>query len=94
MEVVSAAFRRRWIGKGGLILWPRGSPDLTPIDFFFWGCVKNYVYMDIIRDLNRLKARTREAAQQVTRDVLQRVWQDIGYRLNICRVTNGTHMET
>jgi hypothetical protein len=30
--------------------------------------------MDKIRDLNRLKARIREAAEQVARDMLQRGW--------------------
>ncbi|KAJ8870126.1 hypothetical protein PR048_029138 [Dryococelus australis] len=29
---------------GGPIPWPPRSPDLTPLDFFFWGYVKNIVY--------------------------------------------------
>jgi hypothetical protein len=67
---------------------------LAASDFLFWGYVKNYVYMDKIRDLNHLKARIREAAEQVTRDMLKRARQEVEYRLDICRVTNGAHVET
>ncbi|CAF4928630.1 unnamed protein product [Pieris macdunnoughi] len=27
----------RWIGRGGTISWPARSPDLNPLDFFYWG---------------------------------------------------------
>lgn len=30
-------FPGRWIGRSGPIAWPPRSPDLTPLDFFFWG---------------------------------------------------------
>ena len=28
----------------GLHTWPQCSPDLSPLDFFLWGCIKNTVY--------------------------------------------------
>ena len=33
-----------WIGRRGSIVWPSRSPDLTPMDFFLWGVMKNKVY--------------------------------------------------
>lgn len=30
-----------WIGRGGPVLWPPRSPDLTHLDFFLWGYLKN-----------------------------------------------------
>lgn len=33
-----------WIGRNGTIAWPSNSPDLTPMDNFFWGYIKNKVY--------------------------------------------------
>jgi hypothetical protein len=33
-----------WIGKGGPLAWPTWSPDLNPLDFFLWGCMKSRVY--------------------------------------------------
>jgi hypothetical protein len=52
MEVLGTTFPGRWIGRGGSVLWPPKSTDLTPLDFFFWGYVKNFLYIDKIRDLN------------------------------------------
>jgi len=41
---------QRWIGRTGkeddaLMRWPPRSPDLTPCDFFFWGFVKDTVFV-------------------------------------------------
>jgi hypothetical protein len=33
-----------WIGNGAPIAWPPRSPDLTTLDLFVWGYVKNLVY--------------------------------------------------
>jgi hypothetical protein len=38
-------FPERWIGRGGYIPWPPRSPNLTPMDFSFWGFVKDSVYI-------------------------------------------------
>ncbi|XP_026828441.1 uncharacterized protein LOC113562655 [Ooceraea biroi] len=37
-------FANRWIGRGGPVGWPARSPDLTPLDFFLWGILKDMVY--------------------------------------------------
>jgi hypothetical protein len=50
----------RWIGRGGPIAWPPRSPDLTPLDIFLWGYVKNTVYQVKIND-QHMKACIRDA---------------------------------
>jgi hypothetical protein len=42
--VVDEKYPNRWIGRGGLVAWLPRSPDLTPMDFFTWGTVKDIVY--------------------------------------------------
>jgi hypothetical protein len=59
MEVFCATFPGRWAGRDGSILWPPRNPDMIPLDFLFWGCVNNYIYMDTVRDQNHLAARIR-----------------------------------
>ncbi|KAJ4434116.1 hypothetical protein ANN_16436, partial [Periplaneta americana] len=46
------------------------------------------------RDLEELKTRIREAAATVTENMLKRVWEEFDYRLDICRVTRGSHIES
>ncbi|GBM38431.1 hypothetical protein AVEN_33718-1 [Araneus ventricosus] len=37
-------FEEQIIGYGGFQEWPPRSPDLTPMDFFLWGYLKQQVY--------------------------------------------------
>ena len=38
-------------------------------------------------------APTGAALETVMQDMLQRVWQQLDYRLDVCRVTGGAHIE-
>jgi hypothetical protein len=69
---------QRWIGKSGPIASPPRSPDLTPLDFFLWGYVENTVYRVKINDLQRLKARIRDAVATETPNMLQATWNEVG----------------
>ena len=46
-------FPQRWIGRGGTTAWPPGSPDLTPMVFFYWGYIKDIAYCTPVWDLCR-----------------------------------------
>jgi hypothetical protein len=61
-------FPNSWIGRGGPISLPPRSPDLTPMDCFLWGYVKNCVYGEKILDLQHLRDRI----ATVTPDIIQR----------------------
>ncbi|GBM07586.1 hypothetical protein AVEN_230023-1 [Araneus ventricosus] len=48
-------FGEQIIGYGGFQEWPPRSPDLTPMDFFLWGNLKQQVYAarpPTLQDLN------------------------------------------
>jgi hypothetical protein len=92
-EFLDETFPQRWIGRGGWKQWPPRSPGLTPLDFYFWVYVKQIVYSVRIHNIQRLKQRIRETAAYVTPGVLGRVWQEMEYRFDVCRATNGTHIE-
>jgi hypothetical protein len=83
----------RWIGRGGPIAWPSRSPDLTPLDFVLWGYVKNIVYQVKINHLQHPRARIRDTVATVTPNMLQATWNEVGYRLDICRATKRAHIE-
>jgi hypothetical protein len=88
-EFLDETFPRRWIRKQ----WPPRSPDLTPLDFYFWGCVKQIVYSIHVHNIQHLKHRIWESAASVTPDVLSRVWQDLEYSLDVSLATNRAHTE-
>ena len=45
------------------------------------------------RDLPQLRQRIVEAVAANDRQMLQRVLQELDYRIDICRVTKGAHIE-
>ena len=45
------------------------------------------------RDLADLKARIMAAVKNTDAPMLRRVWQEIEYRIDVCRVTLGAHIE-
>ena len=75
-------------------LWPPRSPDLTTCDFFLWGYVKDNAYkLPLPQNVRELQDRIRAAVQTIDGNMLKRVWQELDYRIDICRVTRGAHIE-
>jgi hypothetical protein len=79
-DALDKHFPGRWIGRGGPISWPPRSPDITPLDFFLWGYVKDIVYKMQVRDIDQLKTRIRDAITTVDVRMLAQTWQEIEYR--------------
>ena len=70
------------------------SPDSTPCDFFLWGYVKGQVYVPPLpASIPEPKVRIRTAIETITADMLQTVWNELGYRAYVCRITKGAHLE-
>ena len=70
------------------------TPDATPCDFFLWGYVKDQVYVPpFLASIPELKVRIRTAIQTITADMLQTVWNELDYRVDVCRITKGAHIE-
>jgi hypothetical protein len=45
------------------------------------------------RDLPQLRKRILDAVAAIDRQMLQRVWQELDYMIDICRVTKGEYIE-
>jgi len=94
-EFLDATFPGRWIGRRGSIDWPPRSPDLTPLDFFFWGVVKEKVYGRHPRTLTELRAFITEACQDINSnlDLCMTACRSVADRLQQCIEVHGGHFE-
>ncbi|GBN60242.1 hypothetical protein AVEN_159999-1 [Araneus ventricosus] len=90
---LDTTFPNRWLRLGGLIGWPPRSPELTPLDFFFWDYVK--VYSRDIRDFEDLRASIISTIATLTTEMLQRnaTWLELDYMLDILKAAKDVHME-
>ena len=50
-------------------------------------------FSPLVRDLVDLKARIIAAVKNINAPTLTRVWQELEYLIDLCRVTRGTHIE-
>lgn len=84
-----------WIGRGGTIAWPPRSPDLTPLDFFLWGTMKQRVYREVSNTREELLQRIMVTADELKndREMLMRATQQVGLRAMACLQNNGGHIE-
>jgi hypothetical protein len=72
------------------------SPTLSGPDslgFLLLGFVKRIICSVHIQNIQHLKQRIVDAAAWAAADVLGRVWQQTEYRSDICRPSNGAHIE-
>lgn len=83
-----------WIGNRGPIAWPPRSPDLTPLDFFLWGTIKDKVYKEKPYNVEDLKIKIRAAVREIRHNTLLKVQTEILRRCQLCVQENGGHFET
>ena len=92
-DFINETFPNRWIGRNGPTPWPPRSPDITPLNFFLCGYVKDRVYKTPVRDVETLQSRIIGVLATVNEEMLENTWREIEYRLDILRATNGAHVE-
>jgi len=66
------------------------SPSL---DFFLWGYVKDKVFSTPVPVITNLKARITDAFATITEDMLENMWRETDYRLDVLHATKGAHVE-
>ena len=86
-DVLNQRFPDAWIGKGGPIPWPPPSPNLSPLD------LRTLCMLRRLRNIQHLQERITSAIETVTRDMIQKTWQEIEFRLDVSRATNVAHIE-
>lgn len=86
-------FPMRWIGKYGPFNWPARSPDLSVLDYYLWGRLKDIVYINRPTDVQDMKLRLRNAIAMITADEVKKAVDHFNHRVQVCRRGNGQHFE-
>ena len=86
-------FPGRVISRRGDIQWPPRSPDLSQLDFFFWGYLKERVYSDNPNTLDKLKQNNTQEIAAIPKAMLERVIGCLTNRLLECKRRKGGHLE-
>ena len=78
-----------------LIAKLNNSPNLSPLDFFFWGMLKEKVYSTKIADSMHLTQRIKSECTKIdgNADLLHRVHANFVKRIDICIANDSAHIE-
>ncbi|KAJ4426763.1 hypothetical protein ANN_26562 [Periplaneta americana] len=66
------------------VQWPARSPDLSPLDFFLWGTIKDNVYQNILTTPDDMQQRIRQTYVSIQPKTCRAVIRSFGERLRMC----------
>jgi len=101
-QLLDREFPYRWMGRGSArqpapVAWPPRSPDLTPLDFWVWGHLKQRIFTQDFRPrtIDELKDAIRRAIAELNEDqeMRERVWEEFRCRLEECVRRGGQSVE-
>ena len=92
MAIVNDRFPDRTISQGAKVEWPPRSCDLTPLDFFLWGYVKDKVYANNPKTIPQLKAEIIRVMNGIEASLLESVIENLDKRIKICKKSRGGHL--
>jgi len=78
----------------GVLITATSFSRCNPCDIFLRGYVKDQVYVPPLpASIPELKIRIRTATETITADTLRTVWNELGYCVDVCRITKGAQIE-
>lgn len=90
---LNAKFGGRWIGTNGPVRWPARSPDLTPLDFWFWGYLKDRVYLTRPENEEILRQRIINACREIPPNLILNATNGVTRRCQLCVQQGGGQFE-
>lgn len=90
-EFLHREFPDQWIGNRGVVRWPARSPDLSPLDFYLWGTLKNKIYAEPIpiQNLEDLRVRILNAFATIRERNNTRAIGNVHRRIDLCIEQEG-----
>lgn len=92
-DILNERFGEQWMGTNGPVRWPARSPDLTPLDFFLWGFLKNEIYETRSNNINELRIHFRNSLRKVTHMHIYNATRSVEKRCRKCLENNGLQFE-
>ena len=90
MDMLEDFFGDRFISKN---LWPPRSLDLTILDFYLWGYLKDKVYEGNPQTIDNLKISVIQRMQEITPSMLKRFSKNMLKQVQLCLLEKGGHFE-
>ena len=92
LDVLRTVFEDRIISRRADIVWPPGSCDLRPLDYYLWGDVNDKCYTDKAETIDSLKDNIREAICEIQLHTIDNVVKNWTDRVGYFMASRGSHL--
>lgn len=92
-QTLDEQYPGRWIGRGGPVNYPPRSPDLTCMDFYLWGRLKDLVYSVRPTTPEDMMQRIRNAVNSISHEEVLRAVDSFSSRIELCLENDGLQFE-
>ena len=92
LNLLRPIFENRIISERGDVNWPPRSCDLTPLDYFLWGAVKDKCYANHPETIQDLKYEIQAAVAAIRPETIEKVLQNWVDRISYCKLSRGGHL--
>ena len=91
-DVLRNVFEYRIISRRANVVFLTRSCDLTPLNYYFWGAVKDKCYADKPQTIDALKDNIREAIGEIQLHTIDNVLKNWTDRVGYCMASRGSHL--
>jgi len=92
LDLLSTVFENRIISRNSEVNWPPRSCDLSPLDYFLWGAVKDKCYANHPETIDDLKHEIEVAIDDIRAETIEKVLENWVDRMGYCRASRGSHL--
>lgn len=92
LDLLRERFQNRIISRRGDVNWPPRSCDLTPLDFFLWGFLKEKVYVNNPETIQQLRDNIITAIVEISPQLCEKVIDNFAKRMTCCQRSRGGHL--
>lgn len=92
IDLLATVFGNRIISRNSPIEWPPRSCDLTPLDYYLWGAVKDKCYANAPATIQDLKANIRTTMAEILPQTIENVLTNWTNRTAYCEASRGSHL--
>ena len=74
-------------------VWPPHSPDLSPLDFYYWGYLKDTTYNPQPNSLAELQVAITREIRKISNETCAAVIRNFKHRVDVVVLQKGRHLE-
>ena len=92
LNILRPVFKDRIISRRADVVFPPQSYNLTPLDYYLWGAIKDKCYGDKPEKIDILKNKIREAFGEIQLHAIDNVLKNWIDRVGYCMASQGSHL--